>query len=102
MVVVWTEEAVVQFRAAYEYLLEVAGKSVAKHLVCKIEDAAEKLAEYPKMGAVEDELKHLPHGYRSFVAHKNYKIIYRIEGETVYISALFDCRQHPDKAREIK
>lgn len=102
MVVIWTEDAITQFRATYRYLLGVAGKNVAKRMANKIESTAAKLATHPKMGAVEEYLKQMPEGYRSFVVHKNYKLAYHIENQTIYISALFDCRQNPAKLKTLK
>ena len=46
----------------------------------------------------EQALSSEPQGFRSLV-HEHYKIIYFIEDDIIYISAIFDCRQNPDKLR---
>lgn len=102
MVVIWTEKATTQLRSIYEYLLEVAGRKIAKHIIDRIENTVEKLAKYPKMGIIEEELAQYTEEYRSFVVHKNYKIIYHIVEKNIYISTLFDCRQNPKKMLETK
>lgn len=51
---------------------------------------ADLLADNPLLGFYEQALSSEPQGFRSLV-HEHYKII--------YISAIFDCRQNPDKLR---
>lgn len=52
MEVVWTENAIAQFRTAYGYLLEVAGENVAQRMAHRIERAAAKLSTHPKSNRV--------------------------------------------------
>ncbi|MDL2309891.1 type II toxin-antitoxin system RelE/ParE family toxin [Parabacteroides sp. OttesenSCG-928-B22] len=102
MVVTWTEDAISQFHAAYNHILETAGVNAAKRIAHKIEKSAARLATHPQMGPIEEYLKQKPEGYRSLVVHKNYKLVYHIEDQIIYISALFDCRQSPTKFEIIK
>ena len=59
---------------------------------------ADLLADNPLLGFYEQALSSEPQGFRSLV-HEHYKIIYFIEDDIIYISAIFDCRQNPDKLR---
>ena len=59
---------------------------------------ADLLADNPLLGFYEQALSSEPQGFRSLV-HELYKIIYFIEDDIIYISAIFDCRQNPDKLR---
>ena len=52
----------------------------ADHLTDEIEAQAERLREYPKLFRVGRK-----RGTRELVAHANYLVIYRIQGETVEI-----------------
>jgi plasmid stabilization system protein ParE len=51
-----------------------------------------RLAENPMQFPVE-EGRGLPDGYRSAVFAKRYKALFIIEGHTVYLDAVLDCRQ---------
>jgi len=46
----------------------------------------------------DDYLEHLQMGHRRLV-QSHYKIIYRIEGNTIYITDIFDSRQDPAKMK---
>jgi plasmid stabilization system protein ParE len=91
----WEPRALAAVEQAIDYRREVAGKWSALRLKNRIIKTAGRLAAHPQMGPVESNLKGLSHSYRSVVADKNFKLIYRIEGDVVYISALFDCRRNP-------
>lgn len=53
-----------------------------------------------QLGFVEPLLESCPVCYRSLVVGY-YKIIYWIDREIIYIAHIFDCRQSPDKLKEI-
>lgn len=48
--------------------------------------------------SLEECLQHLGKLHRRII-EGNYKIIYRVEGENIYITDIFDSRQNPDKMR---
>ena len=58
----------------------------------------DKLLTNPSMGQQEEYLEHLGLGHRR-VIDGNYKIIYRVEGENIYITYIFDSRQDPAKMK---
>lgn len=58
-------------------------------------DAATLLSEHPKIGR-DGKIS----GTRELVPHKNYRMVYQIEGDTVWILVLLHCaRLWPDAAR---
>lgn len=59
-------------------------------------DAADRLTKYPRGGQVEEYLAHLGLEHRR-VIYSQYKIIYRIVGDTIFITDIFDSRQDPEK-----
>jgi plasmid stabilization system protein ParE len=83
-----------------DYFMEVAGKRSATRITAKIIAASAHLASHPEMGPVECRLEGLPYTYRSVVADKNYKIIYRIDAGIVHIFSIWDCRQAPETLKE--
>ena len=48
------------------------------------------------IGGIEENLIGLDQGHR-FLLKGNYKIIYKVVGDIVYITDVFDCRQNPQK-----
>lgn len=59
-------------------------------------DKADSLADNPYLGQLEEHLEHLGKDHRRFV-EGNFKIIYRIDGQAIYITDFFDSRQDPVK-----
>jgi plasmid stabilization system protein ParE len=57
---------------------------------------ADALLNNPNTGQREEYLEHLGQSHRR-VIEGNYKIIYRQEGETIFITDIFDSRQDPAK-----
>ncbi len=61
-----------------------------------IQDAANRLASFPKSGMKEPMLEGEDIEYRYLVIQKHYKIIYYLKNETCYISSIWDCRNNPE------
>jgi Plasmid stabilization system protein len=59
-------------------------------------DEIERLENFSQIAAIEPLLINKPQTFRSLVVHRNYKVIYYIEKETIYIAAIWDCRQSPE------
>ncbi|MDL2281643.1 type II toxin-antitoxin system RelE/ParE family toxin [Parabacteroides sp. OttesenSCG-928-G06] len=102
MVVRWTPEAWMQLKDIYKYYLNVAGLRTAEEVRKEIRDTANKLARFPLLGPTEENVNlENSHNYRSLVVNKNYKIIYQIDDEQVFIMAIWDTRQNPLKLENI-
>lgn len=95
--VVWTATALNQLDDIYEYIA-IDSEQAAGNVTSRILAATKRLYLFPLSGQEEEFLKELNHSYRYVVAG-NYKIIYRLEDKVVYISAVFDTRQDPDKMK---
>jgi len=80
----------------HAYLLENASAAVAERTTDKILNDMDLLRRFPRGAQVETLLAHLGMGHRRMVSG-NYKIIYRIEGELVVVTDIFDARQDPEK-----
>ena len=99
LMVKWTEPASDRFDEIYDYLKGEAGKRTALKIVGKITAHTKILAQNPHAGPIEELLTGRGKDHR-YLVQGNYKIIYRIENETVWIITLFDCRQNPEKMPE--
>lgn len=98
--VVWTEPAKMRLRGISDYLKKEAGKRIAKKIRDQIYARANILVENPKAGQREELLKDRPEEFR-YLVEGNYKIVYWLEPGKATISTVFDCRQNPEKIKEV-
>ena len=90
MKVLWTPEALQDRLDIWEYI--AADNPIAASWMDELfSDAAARLAEHPNLGRAG----RIP-GTRELVAHENYRLIYEIERETVWVLVLIHtARQWP-------
>ena len=87
----WLQRAAKDFDDIYLYYKQVAGDSVAKRRMSKILQATTNLESMPNIGPIDEDFQHTP-SYRYLVV-LDYRIYYFTEDQTVYIAAIWDCRQ---------
>ena len=101
MKVLWTISAENQLDSIYDYI-QIQNTCAAIEIYNDIVDESAMLAHFPLMGVIEPLLSEFSEGYRSLIVRRNYKIVYYIDSETiVYVVAIFDCRQNPEKLKDI-
>lgn len=98
--VFWTQTALNNLEDIFEYHKFKASIDIARKLVKKIVDSTILLQNSPKIGRIEELLRHRKFEYR-FIIVGNYKIIYWIEDNYIKIAAVFDTRQNPEKIKKI-
>jgi mRNA-degrading endonuclease RelE of RelBE toxin-antitoxin system len=64
----------------------------------KLLQRASELSEYPYRGQYEYYLRKLKKGHRRLI-EGNFKIIYRVENDVVYVTDFFDSRRSPKKMK---
>ena len=100
MRVLWTVFAESQLDDIYDYIQSKNPHS-ATDIYNDILDESAMLARFPLLGTIEPLLSEFHEEYRFLVVRKNYKIVYCIDGETtIYVVAVFDCRQNPEKMKK--
>jgi plasmid stabilization system protein ParE len=95
----WTNFALSELKNIFLYHQMVAGKRVANKIKKSIFSSTKKLNKQPLIGAIEENLKDLNQGHR-YLVEGNYKIIYLIINESIFITDVFDCRQNPEKMKK--
>ena len=98
MNIIFSDLVLEQLESIYNYL-QTKSNYAAAIIHNHILDEIERLIDFPQIAPIEPELKGFTHTYRSLVVRKTYKVIFYIEDDTIYISALFDCRQNPQKLK---
>jgi hypothetical protein len=82
--------------------LEFIAPKVSHEKLIEIRDQilnrADTLLLHPLNDQKEPFLEHLGLGHRRLV-ESHYKIIYRVAGENIYVTDIFDSRQDPDKMK---
>ena len=96
----WSEIATKQLNRIYHYYSIKANIRVAKRIIDGIIKKVSKLKDNPLIGVREELLKDTGYEFR-FLVEGNYKIIYYVSSDSISISAVFDCRQNPQKITQI-
>jgi plasmid stabilization system protein ParE len=99
MKVIYTDQSLDSFQEGMEFLLEDLDIPIEKvsEIKTQLLDKAESLALNPYKGQKEEYLDHLGKEHRRLI--EDFKIIYLIEGETIYITDFFDTRQDPEEMK---
>jgi plasmid stabilization system protein ParE len=93
----FTDFAKLQLRKIYNYYAYEVSENTALKVISKILDAIDEVETHPSIGTKEPLLSSL-NGNHKFIVAGNYKIIFHIEAETIYITDIFfDGRQEPSK-----
>ena len=98
--VFWTDTARFQLEDIFNYYKKKASIKVARKLVKQIIDRTIQLEKNPDSGPKEPLLSDRKFEYR-YLVESNYKIIYWIEDNYIKVATVFDCRQNPEKMKNI-
>ena len=67
----------------------------------QILESTKQLLSNPESGQIEFNLEKLNQNYR-YLLSGNYKIIYRISEDVIFVNDVFDVRQNPNKMMDQK
>ncbi len=98
MKVVITDPAKDSLREIFRYFQLLGLSKKGRSIRLAIYKKAMLLKDNPFLGQEEAQLESLSQGHRRLI-EGNYKIIYRVIGQTVFITDIFDSRQDPDKVK---
>jgi toxin ParE1/3/4 len=96
MKLVLTDPAKMRLKAIHDYYKENVSLKIADKIKSGIISKLKHIQEFPYAGQEEGYLKKMGLGHRRMV-EGNYKIIYRINDETIYITDIFDSRRDTSK-----
>jgi len=98
MQLAYTEQALFSLEESLAFIATKVSNEKLIEIRDRILDKADTLLLQPFKGQKDPFLDHLGFGHRRLV-EGHYKIIYRIVGEYIYITDIFDSRQDPDKMK---
>ena len=91
----WLPLAEEDLEIIYQFYTKDKSSKAANKIFNEILDAVDSLANFPKMAPIEPDLSDDEEEYRSLVVLKLFKVIYYIEFTSIFITAVWDCRQSP-------
>lgn len=98
MKLVYTEQAINGLQACIDFFPPEVSSEKRLHIRDEILAKADQLLVNPRLGQKEEYLEQLGQNHRRLI-ESYYKIIYRVEGELIYVTDIFDSRQDPDKMK---
>ena len=99
MTIVITGLARASLQKIYSYFRSKGAGMKGREIRKKVLEISKLLVNNPQMGQKEVYLEHLNQDHRYIPVMASYKIIYRIIGQTIYITDVFDTRQAPGKIK---
>jgi plasmid stabilization system protein ParE len=98
-----TEFAKQQIRQIAKYIQKEFGKDRRDEFMQEVRQTLRLIEGSPNIGSVEPLLAERTVMYRSYVMNHLDKIVYRIDGDMIYIVAFWDVRRDPSTlANEVK
>jgi addiction module RelE/StbE family toxin len=94
--IIWTETAFNDLTGIIRFI-ERDGKEIAKNIYLRIKKKVSSLDKMPLQGRIVPELEE--HGLKIYreIIENPWRIIYKTEGQTVYILAVIDGRRDIDE-----
>ena len=98
-----TDVAKQQIRQIAKYIRKEFGKTRRDEFMQELRQTRRLIESNPTIGPVDPLFVDCVVMYRSYVMNRLNKIVYRIDGDTIYIVALWDVRRDPvSLANEVK
>ncbi len=99
----WTDYAKEQKRQVENYIRREFGTKRKRKFIQEVNDTVEKLQRSPYIGQIDPLFKSYAATYRSVIINGLNKMVYRVDGDTIYIVAFWDVRMEPEnQAAQVK
>lgn len=99
MKIFWTDFAIENLKAIFDYYAIKANKKLAHKIRKQILKSTNQIKENPESGQIEFNLKRLKQNHR-YLVRGNYKVIYKVFENQIIINDVFDTRQNPVKMND--
>jgi plasmid stabilization system protein ParE len=90
-IVVWQEDATVNFEKTVAYLVEDWGKKVAREFYDEVHDNINLIIQFPQSGKATSKKRRK---YKRVIRRRT-SIIYQFTNDTIYITDVWDNRRKP-------
>ncbi len=99
MKVTLTDQAIDSLEELVLFIAETNSEDKAIAIGRALVAEAMGLDKFPFKNSIEPELDSLHKQHRRLIYANRYKIVYKIEGETIMVTDFFDTRQDPAKMK---
>ena len=101
MTIIFTDQSLLSLEQSLEFLHSEFDVPIARLLQLNQEifDCVKPLEKQPHLGQIEPKLSHLNLGHRRLI-YKNFKIVYRVFEDHIFVTDIFDSRQSPHKMKK--
>lgn len=96
MEIIFTDQSLKSLTEILDFIRDSVSAERVDEIKNKIINKTDILLINPHVGQKEPNLEHLKAGHRRLI-EGNYKIIYRIAENIIYITDIFDSRKDPEK-----
>jgi plasmid stabilization system protein ParE len=95
MRIIYLPSAETSLELIFDYI-RIESESSAIRVYNAIIDGIDRLSGFPYIGKANSLIV----GIRTLVIMRNYKAVYYVDRDTVYIVLIWDCRRNPDEFRQ--
>lgn len=92
MIVIWTVRARLQRDEVANYIRRLFGAKRKYQFKQEVRDMTNLLKSSPGIGKLDPLFEDCPQAYRSVIINGLNKLVYRIDGDTIYIVGFWDTR----------
>ncbi len=100
VIIKWSAISERQLREIFKYYSTEANQVITRKVIAGIINRVSILKNNPLAGHKEELLSNYPEEFR-YLVEGNYKIIYWITNNIITVASVFDCRQNPEKMKNI-
>ena len=101
MQIKFTDKAIAHLENILDIFLEYAGEQSAAKFSKLVDERICKISRYPHIGFIEPLLTDRKYLFRATVIHGNYKMIYYVDNDVIWIAAFWDMRMNPSKLKKM-
>ena len=103
MTIRWDPKAKAALRQVARYINLRFGRKARQNFMQRVKEKEAQLKCAPGIGKLDPLFENRPQAYRSVVINGLNKLVYRIEGDTIYIVGFWDTRvDDEDYAEKVK
>lgn len=99
MQVKFTDKAIAHLESIIDVFMEYAGEHYAIKFSKLVDEKLNKLQRFPDIGFIEPLLKDRQYLFRATIIYQNYKMIYHVEGDVIWVAAFWDMRMDPERLK---
>lgn len=97
MKIKWDPTARASFRQVARYINTKFGRKARQEFLQWVKDVENLIKQSPNIGFIDPLFSERPQNYRSFIVNNLNKMVYREDGDVIYIVAFWDTRMEPEQ-----